>query len=85
MIKTLIGAMIGAHIGYFMCCLMVTAKEDRMKKQLRTRKMKKEDEKRKYEALVRGKVDESAAEQMHHKPYESYSVPEYLKKKMNMK
>lgn len=51
-----------------------------MKRQLRSRKMKREDEKRKYAAFAHGKSSAAAVNQMQHKPYERYSVPEYLKK-----
>lgn len=42
--------------------------------------MKNDDEKRKRAAFEHEKSDTGAAAQMEHKPYQSYSVVEYLKK-----
>lgn len=51
-----------------------------MKKQLRTRAMKREDEKRKRAAFEHEKSDSAAVAQMNHEAYQSYSVVDYLKK-----
>lgn len=51
-----------------------------VRKQLRTRAMKREDEKRKYAAFECEKSDVAAVAQMQHKAYESYTVTDYLRK-----
>lgn len=51
-----------------------------MRRQLRTRAMKREDEKRKHAAFEHEKSNAAAIAQMKHKPYQSYSVVDYLKK-----
>lgn len=51
-----------------------------MKRQLRTRAMKKADEKRKYAAFEYEESDAAAVAQMQHKAYESYTVTDYLRK-----
>lgn len=51
-----------------------------MKRQLRTRAMKREDKKRKLAAFEHEKSNDTAIAQMNHKAYQSYSVVDYLKK-----